>query len=414
MKKITLLILLLVSSIICAQDPIVSYQGQLTTNGTPVNATVDFVIRFYATENGTTAQLSSSFSSTTVVDGLFTLPISSTNPQVIEGLFQNFPEIWLELSVNGEVQLPRQKVSKVPYAIDSAALDGRLAADYALTTDIPWSDGFGGTQYIGDVIIGDLVASAGDTLQVVSQVDESPLRLLVGGVGTRFRVSKNGGTGIGANYSDGQIPDNGLRVAGNVQLEGASDASSAYSLSVSSPTGTHPLAASVNGILALQVADNGGVRIGNGFVNAFPPPASGLVVGGETELSSKTTINDELIVKRDAKHSRTDSYGFVKAGIEFSCGNIGTARLNYFNNINADEITVRDGALFGTCVVELPFSYEDLYFQTQIEESGGKIIAGSCKKSITGGTTEVVVCSLYDVVDDTYIIVANRVTLLMF
>jgi hypothetical protein len=424
-----------------------------------------------------------------VVNGLFSVELDFGDVPFDGG------DVFLEIRIREGVSTgsftfisPRQRINATPYATQAEF----LAANGATTGQIlqfdgtnwsaanvgngtsPWTPGFGGTQYIGDVIIGDLVASAGDTLQILSEVDKSPLRILVGGAGTRFRVSKNGGAGVGANYSDGQIPDNGLRVSGDTAIGnttssakltlsgdagqdpirarvngatkfvvqanggtnigggsavapengldveggvvlGGADPASGVSLVIASPTGTRPLAASVNGILALQVADNGGVRIGNGQVGAFPPPGSGLVVGGETVLSAKTTINDDLIVSGDAKHSQTSSYGFVKAGIEFSCGFSGTTRINYFNNINTTPITVRNGVFFGQCVVELPFSFQDLYFQTSIAPNNSTILSGGCQKSFTGGgAVEVVVCEFYDVENNTSQVVASHVTLLMF
>ncbi len=467
-----------------------SYQGQLQVSNNAANGMYDLHFSLWDNVSGM-GQLGSDLilEDVDVVNGLFSVELNFGDLPFDGG------DVFLEIRVREGVSTgsftfisPRQRINATPYATQAEF----LAANGATTGQIlqfngtnwaaanvgngtsPWTPGFGGTQYIGDVVIGDLVASAGDTLQILSEVDKSPLRILVGGVGTRFRVSKNGGTGVGANYSDGQIPDNGLRVSGDTAIGsttssakltlsgavgqdpirvrvngttkfvvqanggtnigggstvapengldveggvvlGGADPVSGVSLNIASPAGTRPLAASVNGILALQVADNGGVRIGNGQVGAFPPPGSGLAVGGETILSAKTTINDDLIVKFDAKHSRTDSYGFVKAGVEFSCGHSGTIRKNYFNNINTDEITVQNGVVFGYCQVKLPFSYADLYLQTTIETNSGPIIVGGCDKTLSGvGGSELIVCRLYDIENNTNIVTANRVTLLIF
>ncbi len=490
LKLILILTTMFVSSVFAA--PVgsrFSYQGQLQVSNNAANGLYDLHFSLWDNVSGT-GQLGGDLilDDVDVVNGLFSVELD----------FGDVPfdgdDVYIRISVRegsstGSFTFisPRQRINATPYATQAeflaanGATTGQIlqfdgtnwAAANIGTGTSPWTPGFGGAQYIGDVVIGDLVASAGDTLQILSEVDKSPLRILVGGVGTRFRVSKNGGAGVGANYSDGEIPvdglhvsgdtvignttssakltlsagagqdpirarvngaskfvvqanggtnigggstvapENGLDVEGGVILGGA-DPVSGVALMVSSPTGTQPVSVSINGNSALQVASNSGVAIGSGLVSAFPPPSNGLRVSGKSTLSDETTINDDLIVSGDAKHSRTDSYGFAKAGIEFSCGNAGTTRINYFNNINTSEITVQNGVNFGTCVVEIPFSYQNLYFQTTVAPNNSNaIITGSCRKSTAGGA-EIVVCQLYDVVNSTNIVVADNVTLLMF
>ncbi len=361
MKKI--LIMLMIISLTINAAPVGSrftYQGQLQFNSVNTTGSYDFRFELWSDENLGSLLFISNRDNIFVNDGIFNVELDFGD--IVFSGDERYLKIFVKEagSPNGyNALLPRQRVNSTPYAIQADF----LAANGATTGQVLKFDG---NNWV-----------AGSDLSSPWQTDAN-------GVGYSSHVGVDGG------------------------------ASPAFSLAVGSPTGTHPLVASVNGLAALQVADNLGVRIGNGLVTAFPPPSSGLIVGGKTILSSEATVNSDLIVQRDAKHSRTDSYGFVKAGIEFSCGNIGTTRVSYFNNINSDEITVRNGAVFGTCVVELPFSYQDLYFQTSIVPNNSAFISGGCEKSITGGATEVVVCSLYDVTNNTPIVVANNVTLLMF
>jgi len=138
MKKTLLIILILVSHMICAQNAVVTYQGLLKANGVLINSTVDFevVYHFDASLFGSPIQ-TETFNSTTVVDGIFTLPLGSTTLLVpLEEMFRLTPDIWIGLVVNGEVQSPGQKINLTPYAVNSLSLDGREASEYALSTQI--------------------------------------------------------------------------------------------------------------------------------------------------------------------------------------------------------------------------------------------------------------------------------------
>ena len=363
--KTAIMVVLLIISTTTLSAPVgsrFSYQGQLQFNDISVTGAYDFKIELWTQlTGGGFFGPALEIADVEVTDGIFTLELDFTeSPFTGDDLFLKIQVREGASTGNYITMSPRQRINATPYAIQADF----LAANGATTGQVLK---FNGNDW-----------APGSDLSSPWQQDA-----------------------------------NGYGYPGHIGVDGAS--SPAFSLSIGSPTGTHPLIASVNGITALQVADNGGVRIGNGLVTVFPPPTSGLVVGGETKLSSKTTINDELIVQRDAKHSRTDSYGFVKAGIEFSCGFSGTTRKKYFNNINTDEITVQNGPLFGTCTISLPFAYGDLYLQTTIETNIGVVIAGSCDKTLSGtGGSELIVCRLYDVENNTSNVVASRMTLLMF
>ena len=318
-----------------------SYQGQLQVSNSAANGLYDLHFSIWDNVSGM-GQLGGDLilDDVDVVNGLFSVELD----------FGDVPfdgdDVFLEIRIREGVSTgsftfisPRQRINATPYATQAEFLaangattgqilqfDGTnwVAANIGTGTS-PWSPGFGGTQYIGDVVIGDLVASAGDTLQILSQVNESPLRILVGGVGTRFRVSKNGGTGVGANYSDGQIPANGLRVAGNVQLGKTSIGSSpdlapgnglnvegtvlaksdmkvyrnlaigpnasfagSTSLQINSESGRSPLRIKINNSTKMRIYTNGGTSLGGNTT----PETNGLVVQGTVLARSHVEIGN--------------------------------------------------------------------------------------------------------------------------
>lgn len=350
MKTITMVILLIISTTTLSA-PVgsrFSYQGQLQFNDVSVTGTYDFKVELWNQAIGGSFFGSAlEIADVEVVDGVFTMELDFTDaPFTGDDWFLKI-QVREGASTGGYITMsPKQRINATPYAIQADF----LAANGATTGQVLkfdgsnwvagndnsgspyWSENFGGVQYIGDVVIGELVASAGDTLQVLSQVDESPLRLLVGGLGTRFRVSKNGGTGIGANYNDGQIPDNGLRVAGNVQLGktsigsspdlapgnglnvegsvlaksnmkvygnlaiGSADFSGSTALQINSGAGDSPLRIKINNATKMRIYDNGGTSLGGNAI----PEVNGLVVQGNVLARSDVNVDGKMQVTGDS------------------------------------------------------------------------------------------------------------------
>ncbi len=300
MKNIYMAILLLTMNATAQAEDVGSrftYQGQLQLNNVNVTGLYDMNFQLFAEQTGGNFLLSVLYYDIPVEDGIFTKEIDFGDIDFSGEA--RFIQIGVREENTGgvhKVLLPRQRINATPYAIQADFLAPNGAATgQVLKFDganwsaanlgngfSPWADGFGGTQYIGDVVIGDLVASAGDTLQILSEVDESPLRLLVGGVGTRFRVSKNGGTGIGANYSDGQIPDNGLRVSGDAVI-GSLSTSSPSKVTIGADSGVEPLRARIGGATKFLINPNGGTTIGGGTTVA---PDNGLRREGDGSAAS--------------------------------------------------------------------------------------------------------------------------------
>ena len=70
-----------------------------------------------------------------------------------------------------------------------------------------------------EVTVGPVVADDGRFIVRSTTEDEYAFRVQVGGPSTRFAVVANGGTGIGNFWNSGAVPDRGLRVWGDTELD---------------------------------------------------------------------------------------------------------------------------------------------------------------------------------------------------
>ncbi|MFC3194971.1 hypothetical protein ACFODZ_12035 [Marinicella sediminis] len=409
-----------------------TYQGTLTDGGSPASG--DYGMRFELRDQATGGNMIAfqELAQVTTDAGLFTVELDF-GPGPFTGA-----EFYLRVmirpfgSVDPYTELtPWQRINATPYALQAEYLDDKGASagqvlkfdgsDWVPGTDeasTVWVQQANGITYPGgNVQIGGSANSnppADNTLFIEAAAGDSPIRARIGGQ-TRFQVQSNGGTNLGGGPL---APANGLYVQGDTDINAGLTVEGNTLLDVTNmavSSGAHPLTATVNGQFALQIRSNLGVSVGPANAAVIPPPTQGLYVFGETVLNNKTTINDDLAVDGDAVHDKpATQYGFVKAGVTFSCGNAGSMVQQSFNNINAQSIMVSNGATFGNCVVDLPFSYQGLFFMTSVEENGSDVMTVNCNKGTQGGVNEVVVCQVYNVTDDTNIVVAQSVTLLMF
>jgi hypothetical protein len=430
------LLLVLLLMVVTAQAQLVgsrfSYQGQLTDNGSPANG--DFAMRFELRDQASGGNMIAfqELAQVTTDAGLFAVELDF-GPGPFTGA-----EYYLRVMIRpfGSVDpytdlTPWQRINATPYALQAEYLDDKGASagqvlkydgsDWVPGTDEAssvWVQQANGITYpSGNVQIGGSANSnppADNSLFIETTTGDSPIRARIGGQ-TRFQVQSNGGTNIGGGPL---APANGLYVQGDTDVNGGlivEGSSIIDETLVSVSTGEQPLTATVNGQFALQVRSNLGVSVGPANAAVLPPPSQGLYVFGETVLNNKTTVNDDLEVDGDAIHDAPASqYGFVKAGVTFSCGNGGSTIQQSFNNINSSAITLNNGATFGNCVLDLPFSYQGLFFMASVEENGSDVLTVNCTKGIQGGANEVVVCQVYNITDDTDIVIAQSVTLLMF
>jgi hypothetical protein len=410
-----------------------SYQGQLTDNGSPASG--DYAMRFELRDQASGGNMIAfqEFAQVTADAGLFAVELDF-GPGPFTGA-----EYYLRVMIRpfGSVDpytglTPWQRLNATPYALQAEYLDDKGASagqvlkydgsDWVPATDDAssvWVQQANGITYpSGNVQIGGSANSnppADTSLFIESSAGDSPVRARINGQ-TRFQVRSNGGTNIGGGPTP---PANGLYVEGDTDVNGDLSVDGSTVLDVTNmavSTGDHPITATVNGQFALQVRSNLGVSVGPANAAVVPPPSQGLFVFGETVLNDRTTVSDDLVVDGDAFHDNpANQYGFAKAGLTFSCGNAGSFIQQSFNNINSSAITLSNGATFGNCVVDLPFSYQGLFFMTSVEENDNDVMTVNCKKGTTGGgVNEVVICQVYNISDDTDIVVAQSVTLMMF
>lgn len=207
-----------------------------------------------------------------------------------------------------------------------------------------------------------------------------------------FRVSKNGGTGIGANYNDGQIPANGLRVAGNVQLGktsiggspdlapgnglnvqgsvlaksnmkvygnlaiGSANFSGSTALQINSGTGESPLWIKINNATKMRISNNGGTSLGG---NAAPE-TNGLVVQGNILARSNLNVDGKMQVTGDSNVAVSiltlDGGSPLKANVNNAVLLVTHSVPNYI----------------GQCTITFPFNITNSFIQTDVDPTSNR------------------------------------------
>ena len=134
MKRIYLrsLVVLLVAVFVAQAGPnAIHYQGKLMQDGEPVSGVVEAVVQFYQVmEAG--EPLYEEQQRIVVIDGIYGMEIGSNTPLPTD-LFRAHDVIYMELTLDGEVMRPRERILAVPYAISAdhaahAAVADRLAS----------------------------------------------------------------------------------------------------------------------------------------------------------------------------------------------------------------------------------------------------------------------------------------------
>ena len=105
---------------------LINYQGRLTDkDGAPMNTPVAMEVAVFSQATGGTAAFSQNLGQVQVKQGIYSVAFGGdTLPPVLQN-----PECWLELTVNGSIMQPRQRLLAVPYAVNSAKVDGHSWAD---------------------------------------------------------------------------------------------------------------------------------------------------------------------------------------------------------------------------------------------------------------------------------------------
>jgi hypothetical protein len=229
-----ILVVLIASSAFAAGPKLLSYQGRvLTSGGAPVaDASYPAVFAFY-TESSGGALLWTESGSVTTSDGLFTHILGSISA-IPASVFTGNSSVWLEATVNGELQTPRNLLTSAGNAI-------------AVTT----VDGASGGIIASNIIVNGRVTAVVSSFEAISGTSTVATGLINSGVvGQAFNGNENRGVfgyaqdaGNGNNsagiYGFGESTSGGTIWAG--YFEGLVNVTGAFSAASKSFRIDHPL-----------------------------------------------------------------------------------------------------------------------------------------------------------------------------
>ncbi|MFN0134854.1 MAG: hypothetical protein ACKVS9_01910 [Phycisphaerae bacterium] len=165
-----------------APPGLISFQGSLDNNGTPVNGPQNMVFRLFSAPVGgdeIIVDTKSGANAVQVSDGLFTTllgggaVVDGSGPGIYAFLgpvFRDYSAVYVQTEVGGQVLLPRQQIVSVGFALDAGSLNGISSSGW-LRRDV--SDTFGGPQ---------LTISANSTLNIAGSLTfEDERTIIVGG-----------------------------------------------------------------------------------------------------------------------------------------------------------------------------------------------------------------------------------------
>ena len=134
-----------------------NYQGKLTdSTGNPRTGTHSVRFRIYDASAGGTLLFDETHPSTAVTGGVFSLRVGAVIGGVPGSVFQGGADRWLEITVDGDVMTPRQRLVASPYALavatgsvtnaeisNSADISGLGVADFASANISQWTNDAG-------------------------------------------------------------------------------------------------------------------------------------------------------------------------------------------------------------------------------------------------------------------------------
>ncbi len=171
---------------------VMNYQGYLLESGTPISGTVDMTFGLYAASSGGTALWEETHSAMQVSGGYYSVILGNSTP--LSAADFSDTTRYMQVSVDsgsGSVDLPRQQIASVPYALQAAEADHASTADSATAADsattassadsAPWSgltgvpagfadgvDDVGGANYANRITV---AKSGGDYTSVADALD---------------------------------------------------------------------------------------------------------------------------------------------------------------------------------------------------------------------------------------------------
>lgn len=154
------LVLLSLRSDAATPPSIISYQGKILQNGVSASTSLTMTFELFNTSTGG-AILYTTTNAVTPSSGLFSVLLggSGTTP-LNSDIFRYNDEMYLQVTVEGQVLLPRKRIVTVPYAFNAKYLDGYgVSLTPTNTNYIPVADSDGGFTFGNVTTTGNLSVS---------------------------------------------------------------------------------------------------------------------------------------------------------------------------------------------------------------------------------------------------------------
>lgn len=136
-------LIILAGGVLAAAPDSINFQGRLLDiNGQIVSTNVTMEVKLFAEDTGGAPVYYEWIGPVPVQNSLYSFTFGTNTPAFQDALTNE--ECWLELVVEGVALIPRQRLTSVPYALDSARLAGAPASQY-LTTDTSFGGDVAGT-----------------------------------------------------------------------------------------------------------------------------------------------------------------------------------------------------------------------------------------------------------------------------
>lgn len=374
---------------------ILTFQGRISdTSANSVNSTVSMRFELYNTSGGNTPPPvggdklwdSNLCQITPNSQGVFSVNLGAGQGdgndqhdcgQDLANLFSQYSSVWLQISINNETLFPRQLIKSVPYALNSAALQGFSASQSATANTIPVVSNDGNlnfntavTSFVNFGNLG-LVSQTGDIFllpgsgNVYLGTQENPVSLIVSG-----DASVSGSLILGAQSDSKITSDNGfnfftkagqdlwdnLLTLTNTGYLGLGTSQPSQKLTLNQGSLNFDFSAGPD-ISGLQLSDYG--YVANALSRVQAPPAFTVnVLNTDGNLSNATYQYRYSYVTASGKESSLSpaiSFSNNLSQKQFLLSNIGTysldnivARKIYRTKANGDEFylltTINDNA----------------------------------------------------------------------